>query len=222
MIRRLPISSKSLAYVVAIFVPVVIMFGNLLYLFTNVEFYKSLYNETGVYGTFGSIDLINSVAQNLFGYFHNKNALDTNFFSQQAVAHLSDVKDLLSAIRLLFFINASFALLCLLILIVRKKIVQAVRPTIISLSTTLILILLTMIGTFLNFEVYFTKLHTVFFTNDLWLFSEDDTLIKLFPNEFFVQFTATLVRNILFTAGILLLLCLFLQSIIKHKRKSNI
>ncbi len=52
-----------------------------------------------------------------------------------------------------------------------------------GLLTLLILVLL---GAWMavGFEAFFTAFHGVFFTGDSWLFAYDDTLIRLFPLEF--------------------------------------
>jgi integral membrane protein (TIGR01906 family) len=42
-------------------------------------------------------------------------------------------------------------------------------------------ILLLVMASFINFDVFFTRFHEVFFRADSWLFYEDDTLIQLYP-----------------------------------------
>lgn len=46
------------------------------------------------------------------------------------------------------------------------------------------ILLLILIGIFLNFDALFTDFHRLFFTGDTWLFYYSDTLIRLFPMRF--------------------------------------
>jgi integral membrane protein (TIGR01906 family) len=42
----------------------------------------------------------------------------------------------------------------------------------------------------LNFNNFFTRFHHLFFEGDTWLFRRDDTLIRLFPNDFWFDASA--------------------------------
>ncbi len=46
---------------------------------------------------------------------------------------------------------------------------------------TCLLIGFIVIASFLNFDLFFTRFHQLFFTADSWLFYEEDTLIQLYP-----------------------------------------
>lgn len=52
---------------------------------------------------------------------------------------------------------------------------------------TLILLVLAGAWMALGFEVFFTAFHGVFFTGDSWLFAHTDTLIRLFPLQFWAD-----------------------------------
>jgi integral membrane protein (TIGR01906 family) len=56
----------------------------------------------------------------------------------------------------------------------------------------------------INFDWLFTAFHHIFFTGDTWLFFYSDTLIRLFPMEFWMNlFIALGFFSILFS-GILI------------------
>lgn len=49
---------------------------------------------------------------------------------------------------------------------------------------TIGLILAMLLGVFLGFDTFFTDFHRIFFKGDTWLFAYSDTLIRLFPIQF--------------------------------------
>lgn len=55
-------------------------------------------------------------------------------------------------------------------------------------------------------ETFFTGFHSIFFEGDSWLFRYSDTLIRLFPEQFW--FDAALLIGVLVTLGALLILAL--------------
>ncbi len=50
--------------------------------------------------------------------------------------------------------------------------------------TTLVIIGLILVGVVISFNGLFTDFHRIFFTGDTWLFYYSDTLIRLFPMQF--------------------------------------
>jgi len=69
---------------------------------------------------------------------------------------------------------------------------------------TLFLIFAILLGVSINFDWLFTAFHHLFFTGDTWLFYFSDTLIRLFPMEFWMNlFIALGFFSILFS-GILI------------------
>ncbi len=57
-----------------------------------------------------------------------------------------------------------------------------------------------------SWEVFFTGFHSIFFEGDSWLFRYSDTLIRLFPEQFW--FDAALLIGTLVTTGALLILAI--------------
>jgi integral membrane protein (TIGR01906 family) len=58
------------------------------------------------------------------------------------------------------------------------------RPILVSVVVTLSLAAGLGLFILLSFSSFFTEFHHVFFEGNTWLFHQDDTLIRLFPTDF--------------------------------------
>jgi len=78
------------------------------------------------------------------------------------------------------------------------------------------LFLLLGIGISKYFDFLFLNIHKLLFTDTLWLFPSTDTLIQVFPNEFFVLFARQFAINVMITSGILAAVS-FVTNIVIHR-----
>ncbi len=189
-------------YLLIIIVPLVIILGNFRYLVLDVNFYDSLYQESGVYQTFSKSQAI-AITRNLLGYFKGQTKIDQGFFSGQAILHLKDVKGLIIFATSLLYLSLSFVGVVTLTLIAKRKYQALISAFFTSSLITIVFVLFLSLGIFKAFEPLFTKFHHVLFTNNLWLFPASDNLVKLFPQEFFITFANQLALNIGLTCLIL-------------------
>jgi hypothetical protein len=67
---------------------------------------------------------------------------------------------------------------------------KVTRPLLISAISTLSLAAALGLYILLSFGSFFTQFHHVFFEGDTWLFRQDDTLIRLFPTDFWFDAAA--------------------------------
>lgn len=104
-------------------------------------------------------------------------------FKSGEVSHMADVKVvMLSA----FGAGTLLAILSLIaILYLRRRSVGGVRRGLFagSIATLVIIIGLGVLAV-LGWEQFFTEFHRIFFANGTWTFSLQDTLIRLFPGQF--------------------------------------
>ena len=192
-------------YFLVILIPLVIILGNFRYLVFNFGFYQRLYQKTGVYQTFSDREIANYATDNLFGYFRGKNQLDHNFFSTQAKLHLADVKNILKLTSSLFYLSLTTVLTISIVLVFKKQYRNLATSFFISSVVTLIFMALLALGLSRSFDLIFVKFHQVAFNNNLWLFSVDDNLIRLFPQQFFILFANSLASNIILSSAIIAL-----------------
>lgn len=195
---------RIIKYFLIITIPPLIILANFTCLVLNASYYQNLQQKSGVYTKFEDENIVNKQTKDLVGYFRGKNQLDHNFFSNQAILHLNDVKNLLNtAFGMLTILGVTVFLLSG-ILIFKKEYDLAFQAVFVSSSATIFSLILVSLGALNFFDKFFISFHKLFFTNDLWLFEESDNLIKLFPQEFFILFSKTLFVNTIITSIVLL------------------
>ena len=197
---------NALRYFLTIIIPPLIILSNFIFLALNSSFYREIQKEAGVYENFESQSIVDDQTNSLIGYFRGKNELEHNFFSSQAILHLKDVKSLLNSAAglLILFSTTTFSLLVFLAL--KKEYSHILSALFISSVLTIFYLSLLSLGVFNYFDSFFKGFHKALFTNDLYLFEEGDSLIKLFPQQFFILFSKALFINTLITSTVLLLL----------------
>lgn len=106
-------------------------------------------------------------------------------FNAREIGHMSDVRWLFQRARVVFWV-ALLALISGVVWLVRGKggWRAAARPLLNSVVVTLSVALALGLYIWLNFDNFFTQFHHAFFEGDTWRFKIDDTLIRLFPTDF--------------------------------------
>jgi len=152
------------------------------------NFYENEYLKLGVYDNFESREVVNLQTKSLINYYCCDSQLDGGFYTEREKIHLKDVKKLLESadiILLIFFIPL---IGCTAFIVLRKKYQLLIRTFKIAPTITLVSLLVLWITTLINFNFIFINFHIISFQNDYWLLPEGSNLIKLFPQQFFVDF----------------------------------
>ncbi len=189
-----------------LFLPIVVILSNFLFLANNHNIYDSIYKKEKIYKNFQSKIEVENATKALLGYFRGNNQLDINFYSTQAQIHLRDVKKLIKITQLIDIV-AVISLVTTIAWMLYKKDFSGIKKSVV-ISTTLIFALIALIAILLlsNFDKSFIIFHKILFKNDFWLFPPEDNLIKLFPEAFFIAFAKQLAMNILVSQVVLLFL----------------
>lgn len=203
-------------YFLIILLPALIILINFQYLIYNTNFYQKIFKKIGVYNTFQSHEIVDLETANLLDYFQNRAGLNSNFFSEQAMLHLIDVKNLLNLVTNFLYLTSFAILVSIIILFSKRKQRKIFEAVFASSIITLIATGFLTAGILNYFESIFRGFHLAVFKNNLWLFPESENLIKLFPQGFFVSFANSLVRNIAISSALLALI-----SAIAQKRLSR-
>jgi integral membrane protein (TIGR01906 family) len=105
-------------------------------------------------------------------------------FNPREIRHMRDVRVVFQQARMVFWV-ALVVLVGGLTLLGRRRGRRAALRLLVS-SVTVALSVAVTLGLYilLNFRRFFTQFHHVFFEGDTWLFRSDDTLIRLFPTDF--------------------------------------
>lgn len=126
-------------------------------------------------------------------------------FKDGEVSHMADVK-----LVILSTFGAGVLLLLLgliAVLYLRKRSTGGVRRGLFAGSiVTLVLILGLGTLAFLGWQQFFTEFHRIFFADGTWTFSMDDTLIRLFPGQFWIDAGMVIAALVFLTALLTLIL----------------
>ncbi|PPB49808.1 TIGR01906 family membrane protein [Arthrobacter pityocampae] len=126
-----------------------------------------------------------------------------SLFLESEVGHMADVKGVLG---LSFFLAlVLFVLSVLACIYLARRYKGGVRRALFSGAVlTLVGIAVLTVLAVLAWETFFTQVHALFFADGTWTFRLDDTLIRLFPEQFWTD-SAVTVAALVLTATILTL-----------------
>lgn len=136
------------------------------------------------YGSYAVDYLSNWAGPRYLGELVNRGG--ERLFKPGEVSHMADVK---SVILSAFGAGTVLILLSLVAVIyLRRRSPGGVRRGLFAGSIVTLVIVLGL-GTLaaLGWEQFFTEFHSIFFANGTWTFSLQDTLIRLFPGQFWVD-----------------------------------
>ncbi|MDQ4490314.1 TIGR01906 family membrane protein [Sinomonas sp. ASV486] len=128
-----------------------------------------------------------------------------HLFNAGEVSHMADVKGVvLSAygagiVLLLFFVFAFIGL--------RKTKGAFVRGVFAGAFVTIGIIIALAVLAALGWEQFFTDFHRIFFANGTWTFRLEDTLIRLFPGQFWVDSALVVGVLVMLVASLLVIFC---------------
>jgi integral membrane protein (TIGR01906 family) len=192
-----PLAPRIFQVLLAVFYPVVLLVLAIRAvaspLFLWVEYYRPGFPGDGygfnaddrmTYGSYAVDYLTNWSGPRYLGDLVNQNG--EKLFKEGEVAHMADVKTvILSA----FGAGALMIIIGIVAMIyLRKRSTGGIRRGLFAGSiVTLVLIL--GLGTLaaLGWEQFFTDFHHIFFANGTWTFALDDTLIRLFPGQYWMD-----------------------------------
>ncbi len=107
-------------------------------------------------------------------------------FLESEVGHMQDVKMVLATGFLVALVLAVVAIVCCLYLF-RRYSGGIRRGLFAGAVSTLVLMTALAVAAVLGWERFFTLVHQVFFSEGTWTFRVDDTLIRLFPEQFWLD-----------------------------------
>lgn len=212
---------RTLKLFLVIILPLVIVLGNFRLVIFDKNLYKNIQQQSGVYQNFPPEINVDGYVSNLIGYYRSQNELDQNIYSEQARKHLYNVKTIIVYSINLLYLTLFISIMGVGIFIVKSKTIGALESLEKASLITFIFMILLALGVLNDFEPLFFGFHKALFRNDLWLFRPDDTLVNLFPQQFFVLFSLKLSVNIILTSAVLSLLSYFLKRRLLNAHKRN-
>jgi integral membrane protein (TIGR01906 family) len=104
-------------------------------------------------------------------------------FNEREISHMQDVRTVtanLYVVQVVLFAAAVIALAALARGEPRAASSALLRGSVLTIALLVVLVILVLTG----FDTFFTTFHRIFFRGDTWLFSYTDTLIRLYPVQF--------------------------------------
>ena len=188
------------------------------YVCFDINFYKEFYQKENIanYIDTSSDNLINNT-QNLLNYLNKKEQLNTDWFSEKDILHMVDVQNLYTfshSIMIYCFITFILSTIIIILILRRKSLLYITK--IFNKVLLLFIVLIGGLSTIIayNFNSFWIKFHTTLFSNDLWLLSPSESnLIKMVPEDFFVNLIVRIIIYIL-----ILFILLFTSNIVIRKK----
>ncbi|NCN39036.1 MAG: DUF1461 domain-containing protein, partial [Candidatus Aenigmarchaeota archaeon] len=131
-------------------------------------------------------------SEKVLDYVSNRTDISTlenmEIFTGKEIDHLKDVKEMNERLN---FVQ-KFSLLAVVYLLLFVVLVDKNRWCIVNYINigsliTILIVLFLLLFIFLKFDLLFESLHTLLFQKGTWVFSEDSSLIQLYPRKFWVD-----------------------------------
>ncbi|MGB3716358.1 MAG: TIGR01906 family membrane protein [Candidatus Promineifilaceae bacterium] len=126
---------------------------------------------------------------------------DTNqaLYNQREIGHMLDVKNLVDLFNQIFQVVGIFALAGVIYLLARPETrIEAYGAIMYGGALTAAILLVMVVLILISWSFVFVQFHELLFPPDTWTFAMSDSLIRLFPEQFWFDF------GVLWTVGILI------------------
>jgi integral membrane protein (TIGR01906 family) len=105
-------------------------------------------------------------------------------FNEREVGHMRDVRTVTGNIYLAQVVLFIAAVIAVIALVRGQAQIAAAGALLTGAVVTVALLVALVFFVFTGFDTFFTAFHRVFFSGDTWLFNYTDTLIRMYPVQF--------------------------------------
>ncbi len=173
----------------------------------NQDFYKEEFQKHNIYGKFQNKD-IDSINAEILLYIRGKeDSFNKELFKQSEISHLKDVRTLIKKARLclIFAIIALISSIGFLFILCKKRFPKILSISIfLSGAFILAVTAIILLSSTMGFDGFFIVFHKLFFPQGNWLFSSSDSLIRIYPSEFFYDIAKKIFTSIIIYGNILI------------------
>lgn len=141
----------------------------------------------------------------------------SSLFNRQEVAHMVDVLHLFQLGKRVSILAAALSLVLLPVAWKILSVPILVNRFRIGMGLFFLFILMLSVWAAVDFNGWFVTMHKVAFTNDLWLFDPNESmLIQMLPTDFFMRAVRSIVSQFLLNTAFVWLLTVLIHKL--HKR----
>lgn len=210
---------KKNVILLAAIIPIFIILFNLNLHIYNNNFYLNEFEKYDVYNSLGKEAVLENYNL-LMGYFKNKNNLDQSFFNDKEKTHMIDVKNLLMLAKYLLYLSAFIMAILILYLALRKDFHSLIKGIFLGSLSAIIMLLVFLAASLLDFSSMFLQFHFAFFSNNLWqLDPATDNLIIMFQEGFFYDSFRAILVNSIITVVLILVSSFALRHYLSYKKE---
>lgn len=206
-----PVLARVLQVMIAVFFPVMLLAAAIRAvatpLFLWVEYHRPGFpadsygfstDDRMTYGSYAVDYILNFSGPRYLGELMTPSG--ESLYLESEVSHMADVK---SVLTMVFIAALAMAVLSVIacVYLARRYPGGIRRGLFAGAVLTLVLVGALIVLAVLGWESFFTQVHSIFFANGNWTFRLDDTLIRLFPAQFWMDAGIAI-------AGLVLLSCL--------------
>ena len=138
-------------------------------------------------------------------------------FTEAEVAHMVDVKQVMMITMLAGLIAAVVCVVAMIMLYRMRK--GAIARSLFAGAVwfTMVMVVLAVVATF-GWQAFFAGFHQVFFADGTWTFATSDSLIRLYPGQFWVD-AAAWVAGLTLVTMIVIMICTAPTARRRHRRE---
>jgi len=127
-----------------------------------------------------------------------------SFYNEREIGHMHDVKEVTDAFKWATWISGIVVALCLIFLLVKEeRRVEGYKALFYGGAFTASVVLVVIVLILISWNFVFVQFHEILFPPNTWTFSYTDSLIRLFPEQFWFEFGVIWTVTILL-AGLLI------------------
>ena len=196
---------KYLQLLLVIIIPIFLIIGIVLQTSTSSNFNEKEINKKGIIdGEYVKTENATKISNEIVLFLKGKGVLTESLIGKDASIHMEDVKKIRDLTKYIFYILLIILIFGFIILIIIHRPERIGKTLVFGSITSLLINISLFITSKLFFTNFWTRIHEMMFTNDLWrLNPETDSLVAVFTMNFFTDF---IMRIILLTTSISVLL----------------
>jgi len=202
--------------ILIILFPVIIIFSSFYFELHNLSFYDDEFVKYKIYDRFSKQQAIDAVVD-IIRFLDHNDPLDNEFFKQEEISHLDDVRILINKIKIILLM--SFLILISALGLSPKKDLK--KQLFFSGVSTIFITALFGLFSYTMFDMLFLKFHELLFTGNYMFDPGISNMKALFPDKFFLDFVLRVIIDSLILSLILTLPYCIVKLNEKYRRRGH-